>query len=106
MADLAGLPRQKLFDVMGAGPLRSGMMEFVAANALEGDPMKLAFSVSNARKDVGYYNSMADDFGAPTQMGQAAKNALGLAKAQGWGDRMVPEMVDFMAALFSDKPKA
>jgi 3-hydroxyisobutyrate dehydrogenase-like beta-hydroxyacid dehydrogenase len=102
MADLAGIERQTLFDVMGAGPLRSGMMEFIKGYAVEGD-IHLAFSVANARKDVGYYVSMADDLGVPTQMSAGAKNALGLAKATGWGDRMVPEMTDWFAELFAGK---
>lgn len=103
MADLAGLPRQNLYDVMAAGPLKSGMMDFVAANALEGNPDNLAFAVKNARKDVGYYVSMADELGAPTQMSVGARNALGLAGNMGWGDRYVPEMVDFFAELFGGK---
>lgn len=100
MADKAGLPRQNLFDVMAAGPLKSGMMEFVKANAVDGDPTKLEFAISNARKDVGYYVSMADELDLPTIIAPATKQALGLAKAQGWGDKMVSEMVDFMAELF------
>ncbi|MEM8787660.1 MAG: NAD(P)-dependent oxidoreductase [Pseudomonadota bacterium] len=104
MADRAGLPRQVLYDVMAAGPLRSGMMDFMKAHALE-DRIELAFSVANARKDVGYYISMAEALGAPTQISLGAANALGLAKAQGWGDRMVPEMVDWFAETFhTDEP--
>jgi 2-hydroxy-3-oxopropionate reductase len=99
MADLAGLPRQSLYDVMAAGPLRSGMMDFIKAEAIDGE-IQLAFSVSNAAKDVGYYTRMADDLGAPTQMSHAAKNLLALAKAQGFGDRMVPEMVHYFEELF------
>ena len=102
MADLAGLPRERLYEVMAAGPLRSGMMDFVKAHAVDGE-IQLAFSVANARKDVGYYSLMADDFGAPSQMSGAAKNALGLARATGWGERMVPEMVDWFADLFEEK---
>ncbi|MEO1331857.1 MAG: NAD(P)-binding domain-containing protein, partial [Pseudomonadota bacterium] len=37
MADLAGLKRETLFEVMGAGPLRSGMMEFIKAEAVDGE---------------------------------------------------------------------
>lgn len=99
MADLAGLPRQSLYDVMAAGPLRSGMMDFIKAEAIDGE-IQLAFSVSNAAKDVGYYTRMADDLGAPTQMSHGAKNLLALAKAQGFGDRMVPEMVHYFEELF------
>ena len=99
MADLAELPRQNLYDVMAAGPLRSGMMDFIKAEAIDGE-IQLAFSVANAAKDVGYYVKMADDLDAPSQMSHAAKNLLGLAKAQGYGDRMVPEMVHYLEELF------
>jgi 2-hydroxy-3-oxopropionate reductase len=105
MADLAGLPREKLFEVMSAGPLKSGMMEFIKGHAVDNEIL-LAFSVANARKDVGYYSQMADEFGAPTLMSGAAKSALGLARSQGWGDKMVPEMVDYFAELFNGKKGA
>lgn len=99
MADLAGIQRQTLYDVMSAGPLKSGMMDFIRAQAVDKEIM-LAFSVANARKDVGYYAKMADDLDVPSQMSYATKNILGLAKAQGFGDHMVPEMVDFFTELF------
>ncbi len=100
MADRAGIDRQTLYDVMAAGPLRSGMMDFVKARAIDGKPDMLAFSVGNARKDVGYYGRMAEDLGAPTVMSYAARQALSLAASEGYRDRMVPEMVDFFAELF------
>ena len=103
MADRAGLQRQTLYDVMSAGPLRSGMMDFVTANALEGVPDKLAFSIANAHKDVSYYGAMADAFGVPSLMSGAAKGALGLAKASGNGQRMVPEMVGFFETIFQER---
>lgn len=103
MADLAGLPRQKLYDVMSAGPLKSGMMDFIRAYAIDGNPNALAFSVSNALKDVSYYAAMADDLGAPTLIAPATKQALGIAKAEGFGDRMVPEMVAFYEKLYGDR---
>ena len=103
MADRAGLERQTLYDVMSAGPLRSGMMDFVTANALEGVPDKLAFSIANAHKDVSYYGAMADAFGVPSLMSGAAKGALGLAKASGNGQRMVPEMVGFFETIFQER---
>lgn len=103
MADLAGLKRETLYDVMAAGPLRSGMMDFVKANAVDGQPDMLAFSIANGRKDVGYYTAMADALGAPSFIAPATKQQLGIAKANGWGQRMVPEMVDYLAALFAGK---
>lgn len=103
MADRAGLPRDQLYNVMSAGPLHSGMMDFVKAYALDAKPDALAFSITNARKDTGYYAAMADAFGVPSLMGHAAKQALGLAKAAGHGDRMVPQMVDYFTELFEER---
>jgi 2-hydroxy-3-oxopropionate reductase len=102
MADLAGLKRQTLYDVMSAGPLKSGMMEFIKVGAVDNDPRQMAFSIANANKDVGYYSKMADDFGVPSFVSPAIKGTLGLAKASGYGEKMVPEMVDFIADVFSD----
>lgn len=102
MADLAGLKRQTLYDVMSAGPLKSGMMEFIKVGAVDNDPGQMAFSIANANKDVGYYSKMADDFGVPSFVSPAIKSTLGLAKASGYGEKMVPEMVDFIADVFSD----
>ena len=103
MADRASVDRQTLYDVMSAGPLHSGMMDFVKAYAVDGNPDQLAFAIKNARKDVVYYSSMADEAGAPSLMSQGAKQALSIATTQGRGDQMVSQMVDFFADLFSSK---
>lgn len=101
MSDLAGLDRKVLYDVMASGPLHSGMMDFIKANAIDGQKDMLAFSIANGRKDVGYYSSMADDLGAPSFISPATKQAMGLAKSSGWGDKMIPELVDFIAETFA-----
>ncbi len=103
MADLAGVERQTVYDVMSAGPLHSGMMDFVKGYAVDGDPDQLAFAIKNGRKDVGYYATMADDNGVVSLMSGATKQALGLAVAEGKGDEMVSQMVDFFAELFKAK---
>ncbi len=102
MADLAGVSRQGLYDVMSAGPLQSGMMDFIKAYGIDSNPEALAFSVRNAAKDVGYYRKMAQDLGANTIMSACANEALTTAVEQGMGDNLVPQMVDFFAKRFSD----
>jgi 2-hydroxy-3-oxopropionate reductase len=102
VCDLAGVDRQSLYDVMAAGPNHSGMMDFVKAYAIEGDPMKLAFSVRNALKDVGYYDRMVEDFGTNSIMVKCAINAVGRATDDGHGDDMVPQMVDSFARWFKE----
>ncbi len=97
MADLAEVPRQQLYNVMSAGPLHSGMMDFVAAYALDGDRSKLAFSIQNALKDVGYYGKMSEDLGFTSIISTGPKAALTGAVSAGQGDNYVPQMVDFFA---------
>lgn len=100
MADKAGVPRQGLYDVMSAGPLHSGMMDFIKAYGVDGDPQNLAFSVRNAAKDVGYYGQMANGLGVDSIMSKCAAAALEQAVADGRGDDLVPQMVDFYTARF------
>ncbi len=102
MADKAGVPRQGMYDVMSAGPLHSGMMDFVTAYALKGDPAQLAFSIRNAAKDVGYYGQMAESAGVQSLMSQGARQALNAAVEEGRGDDMVSQMVNFYTDRFGD----
>lgn len=101
MADAAGIARDDLYGVMSAGPLRSGMMDFIRNYAAEGR-LDLAFSVANAAKDVGYYRRMADDMGARSRMSGAADTTLQEAVSGGFGDHMVPEMVDYLSKHLKD----
>lgn len=100
MADLAGIPRQNLYDVMSAGPVHSGMMDFVKAYAIDGNPQNLAFSVRNAAKDVGYYVDMAAGLGADSLMSACANRALQEALKDGRADDLVPQMVDFYISRY------
>lgn len=101
MADKAGVERRALYDVMAAGPLHSGMMDFVKAYGVDGDPNQLAFTIRNAAKDVGYYGQMSDGLGAASIMSKSAREALGSAVEEGRGDDMVSQMVDFFVARFA-----
>lgn len=101
MADVAGIEREAVYDVMAAGPLRSGMMDFVKAYAVDGDPNQLAFAIKNAAKDVGYYSQMASDAGVDSVMSNGALSALTDAVNDGHGDLMVAHMVDIFAKRFA-----
>lgn len=101
MADVAGIDRKQVYDVMAAGPLHSGMMDFVKGYGVDGDPNQLAFAIKNAAKDVGYYARMADEAGVESIMSKCALSALREATETGRGDKMVSEMVDFYAQKMS-----
>ena len=102
MADAAGIERQALYGVLAAGPNHSGMMDFIRNYAIDGQ-IDLAFSVTNAAKDVGYYARMAGDLARHSRMSGAALATLTEARDGGAGDLLVPQMVDWMAEHLGEK---
>lgn len=100
MADVAGVDREKLYNVMAAGPLHSGMMDFVKAYGVDGNSNMLAFAVKNAAKDVGYYAKMAEDAGVDSIMSKGTLAALNDARDSGQADDMVSQMVDYYVTKF------
>jgi len=97
MADVQGVDRKAVYDVMSAGPLHSGMMDFVKGYGVDGDPSQLAFAIKNAAKDVGYYAQMAEQAGVESIMSASTLSALNDANKLGKGEEMVSQMVDYYA---------
>ena len=95
IADGAGVDRKLLYDVMAAGPLHSGMMDFVKAYGVDNDPSMLAFQIKNAAKDLGYYKQMTQDSGSESIMVKAPLAALEDACENGQAEEMVSQMVDY-----------
>lgn len=100
MADVAGIDRADLCKVMAAGPLHSGMMDFIEAYGIDGDPNKLAFTARKAAKGVGYYQTMVEETGRDSITVKGALEALNLARDAGQTEDMVSQMVDFHVARF------
>ena len=101
MAVAAGVDKQILYDVMAAGPLHSGMMDFIKANAIDGDPDRLAFTVANARKDVNYALQMCKGLGISPSVGPGVLKLLDEALEGGFGDKHVPQMSEFVEKKFT-----
>jgi len=103
MADAAGIERDALFNVLAAGPNRSGMMEFIRNYAVEGK-IDLAFSAANARKDIGYYRQMAADLGKHSRMSSSTYALLSEVCDSGNGNMMVPAIVDWFSDHLDSEP--
>ena len=101
VGDLAKIPRKTLYEILAAGPLHSGMMDFIKEQAINGD-IKLEFAVKNGLKDVSYFVDMINDLGFQSHISSGTKDTLASANADGWGDKMVPELVDYFSKS-SDK---
>lgn len=94
VADLQGVDRQSVYNVISAGPLHSMMMDFVSKYALEGSDEALAFSIKNGAKDIGYYAQMIEDAGARSSLVGCTNAAMQFAISNGKGDEMIPIMMD------------
>jgi 3-hydroxyisobutyrate dehydrogenase len=58
-----------------------------------GDPSGLRFTIVNALKDLGYYNTMAGDAAAPHEIAEAVRHTYDAATQGGHGQQLVPELV-------------
>jgi 2-hydroxy-3-oxopropionate reductase len=100
-ADLAGVDRHAVYNVISAGPLHSMMMDFVSDYALKGNPDTLEFSIRNGAKDMGYYARMLADAGTSSAIADCPIAAMTAAVDAGHGDAMVPLMLDHYRDRFA-----
>lgn len=98
VAELAGVDRQQLFEIMSTGPSSSPFMKFCQHYAVDG-VSDLGFSIANANKDLGYFLEMAKDLGTRTQIGEGTSANLQAALDAGMGNGNVPEIFDYFLKL-------
>ena len=93
VAELAGVDKQQLYDIMSAGPSNSPFMRFCKNYAVD-DNSDLGFSINNANKDLRYFVQMVSDLGTTSRIGEATSANLQDAVDAGMGDGNVPEIYD------------
>lgn len=98
VADLAGVDRQQLFDIMSTGPSSSPFMQFCKNYAVDG-VSDLGFSINNANKDLGYFLEMVSDLGTRAQIAEGTSANLQAAVDAGLGNGNVPEIFDYFLKL-------
>jgi len=97
-AELAGVDRQQLYDIMSAGPSNSAFMKFCKNYAVDGNS-DLGFSINNANKDLGYFAQMVSDLGSQSLVAEATSKSLQAAVDAGMGEGNVPEIFDYFVKL-------
>ena len=98
VADLAGVDRQQLFEIMSTGPSNSPFMQFCKNYAVDG-VSDLGFSIANANKDLGYFVQMVEDLGTRAQIAEGTSANLQAAVDAGMGNGNVPEILDYFLKL-------
>lgn len=89
----ADINPQIFVDVLAGGGGASAALNRLGPYIVEGDREALPFSIFNATKDIGYYNTMADAAGSQVTIAGSIANALSKAVDDGHGQAYVPELV-------------
>ncbi len=98
VAELAGVDRQQLFDIMSTGPSSSPFMQFCKNYAVD-NVSDLGFSIANANKDLGYFLQMVEDLGTESKIAEGSSANLQAAFDAGMGSGNVPEIFDYFVKL-------
>ena len=98
VADLAGVDRQQLWEIMSTGPSMSPFMQFCKNYAVDG-VSDLGFSINNANKDLGYFLEMVKDLSTESQIAEGTSANLQAAVDAGMGNGNVPEIMDYFLKL-------
>jgi 3-hydroxyisobutyrate dehydrogenase-like beta-hydroxyacid dehydrogenase len=91
-----GMDTTAMVDCLRKGGAGGAALERVAPYILEGNADLLRFTINNASKDVGYYNTMAEEMDAARLMSKAVYNTLAGQIDQGKGSAFMPELVKLL----------
>ena len=91
-----GVAPEVFLDVLGKGGGGGAALERVRPYLMSRDVSGLRFSVANACKDLGYYNTMATEAGSDTAVAAAVQATLDRANREA-PQALMPELSDIMA---------
>ena len=92
-----GMNMQAFYDVLAGGGGAGVALDRFKSFILADDPSGIAFSISNAAKDLGYYAQMAHDAKAASKVADAAAATLKGQVDAGHGDAMLAETIALLA---------
>ncbi len=101
-AQRSGVAAEAFVDVLAKGGGGGMALDRVRPYLLAKDPSGLRFSISNARKDLDYYNLMAGQAGAQREISAAVLTTLEAALRSGGPDALMPQL----ASILLDLPPA
>ena len=91
-----GVAPEVFVDVLAKGGGGGIALERIKPYLLANDPSGLRFSIANACKDLGYYNTMAADAGVAKDVAAAVLATLEGALARGGPQALVPELATLL----------
>ncbi|HEX3142184.1 MAG TPA: NAD(P)-dependent oxidoreductase [Rhizobacter sp.] len=99
----AGLSLQKVFDVISAGGVNSGIFQMMVGKALQGDLTGLKFAIGNAQKDLRYYTHLTEMLPTSSFIAEAAHQSFVQAANLGFGERFIASLLEVQEQLSNVK---
>jgi 3-hydroxyisobutyrate dehydrogenase-like beta-hydroxyacid dehydrogenase len=96
-AQRAGVDAHTFVEVLSKGGGWGAALDRLKPMLTAGETSGLRFSMSNALKDLSYYNQMATDTQAERTVAEAIRNTLQTACNEGDPQALVPELVTLLA---------
>ncbi len=95
----SGIDMTALRDIVMSGGARSVMFERLINVPLSNDDSSAKFAISNARKDLRYYTSIAEQLPVAAFVAEAVHQTYILADNLGYGARYVPRLIDALTSI-------
>jgi len=95
----AGLSLQKVFDVISAGGVNSGIFQMMVGRMLQGDLAGLKFAIGNAQKDLRYYTHLTEMLPTSSFIAEAAHQSFVQASNLGHGDAFIASLLKVQEQL-------
>ena len=95
----SGLSLQKLYDVISAGGVNSGIFRMMVGPMLEGDLSGLKFAIGNAQKDLRYYTHLSESLPTTSYVAEAAHQSFVQAANLGLADRFIASLFEAQEQL-------
>lgn len=90
----SGLSLQKLFDVVSAGGVNSGIFQMMVGRMLQGDLTGLKFAIANGQKDLRYFTHMTEMLPTSSFIAEAAHQSFVQASNLGLGDKFIASLLE------------
>jgi len=95
----SGLSLQKLFEVVSAGGVNSGIFQMMLGRTLQGDLGGLKFAIGNAQKDLRYYTHLTESLPTTSFLAEAAHQSFVQAANLGLSDKFIASLLEAQEKL-------
>jgi 3-hydroxyisobutyrate dehydrogenase-like beta-hydroxyacid dehydrogenase len=95
----SGLSLQKVFEVISAGGVNSGIFQMMIGRMLQGDLAGLKFTIGNAQKDLRYYTHLTEMLPTSSFIAEAAHQSFVQAGNLGHGEAFIASLLKVQEQL-------